>query len=1099
MSFCSTYATVRGPVQWAVEDQGIVYAIHDRGLYRIDPDNRTVGQIPLPPEIAGSVLLELGMSDGLLWVATDSVIANADARYYDWVVYGSAEGSSLPGYAGMAFEGGSVWVAGMRSLGRFDPYAEEWTRFSVPVDSLTDIASFNRQIWLSAGGGVVRFDPEYEKIRLYRCGEELPIPDVSWLHRVGDELWAMGPAGAARYVPVTESWQAVACHLAPSQLLIQGSLVWLIGGGGVSVYDLESRSCRQPMWMNRVQGRINDGTVHEGNVYLVTDQAVVVYVPSGNPVELKGDLRFPGEVDGLISLPRRVTSTGTRLVAQGDDAFAAFLSSESQWWVSPPPSGHRRGSDALIRLGDGLELGMMTPPVVISGSYTYLFQCTREAGTWDISDRHRVRLSGRRDAASAFYDNTDQFLGDRYGMQWKGPQDGFLREVGAGWGNADAELMDLPGRPGYCGGRVWVGRGERSPQRGRRLLQGRAWAGQRTTAHTEEYFEGGSASYRLTHGRIVIGTAKVYLDDQPVDEGSFTLDHTSGSFFLSFAERDLVTQDSTIRVSYDYWLPDDAEKTTLASPQLVVNHGDLWTMSVGSFHERDDGVTRSLLSGALRFRSTPDAPRSTWAEAELLADSKSGTVGSRGLLSVAGDRVQAQLSGMSLPETIETDGRTLTEYGVLEREVATSGRAEPWNELPVSWRAAWRRAGEHEGVEGGGRIVWAQRGMPTFSADVASRRWEADTLCTTWRKMELGVDYEPSSLPGFEKARGQVLVRQSTDREGDRSTRFRSGLSRVHLRPAGILDLSLLAWGRRSDDTTPGSAARLTGRTFGLLTATSTPAPGVSVYARGEADIASSDYRATTKDVALARSMLASATIRPGRAPVELEGSYSRTLSDDLDDVDRGHGLAGVLGDVGDSCSVGQQRGTTLAGGPLLFLPSQSTVRFRAVRVERTASDSGDAFSSTRQETYQVTLDMRPLSASRWFLEGIGVTTHGSGGESDTWTIYARWERRWIPSFLSRIAFNGTVTQGTSETWSWSPSLYVQVEPSTGLEVRGDLAAGRRRAAVEESFLRGSCRVEVRFLRAFLVRAEVRPEIAFPSSGGSRSGMTINLRAGATL
>ncbi|MCU0613003.1 MAG: hypothetical protein MUE60_14600, partial [Candidatus Eisenbacteria bacterium] len=1097
----------RGPLQWAVEDQGIVYCLTGQSAHRVDADNRAITAVALPPEIEGVSPLEIGIFDGLLWIATDSALANADARYLDWIVYRGAEGAPLPGYAGMAFENGALWVAGHHSLGRFDQYAEQWTVYPVSGDTITDLALFDGHLWLACRGAVARFEPEYETTRLFRCGSEIPVGEVAWLHTVGDELWGFGEAGVARYLPSTESWQAVACPIRnPAQVLVQGSLVWFLGSEGVNAYDAESRSCRSPSWSDRVAGTTLDGALHEGNLYLATDRILAVFAPGGNPAELKGDLRFPGEVDGLDRMPlRRIAGTGTRLVGSGEGFIAAYAADEGQWWVRETlsePQAAGRGS--VVRMGDGLEIGLWSPPLAVTGTYTYLFQGLRERSEWESSDRHRIRLSSRTGAASAFFDNTDQLLGDRWGAQWKGPPDGTLREAAVGWGTADVELMDLVGRPGYRGGRLWGEGGERSPHRGMRPVEGRLWAGSRTTRHAEEFFAGGADAYRLAHGSVVIGSVKLFLDDQLLAEGSFTLDHSSGSFFLSFAERDLVTEDSTVRVSYDYWLAEESARPVIASPRLLVNGGDLWTGSAGALFEREDGQVRSLVSGALRYRSLPDAVRRVAAEGEILGDPDQGGLGTRGLVTVAARGLQLQVKGLSLPADMQTEGRTETEYGPLERELATSGRLDPLRELPFSWRSAWRRAGQSDGFEGGGRLVWNRAGLPALSLDMAAREWESDTLHTSWRKVELGGDYEPGAVPGFEELRAQVLARQSVDERGSLAKRYRSGLGRVHLRPAGALDVALLAWGHQADDVSDGRTSRLSGRAAGLLTATSTPVAGLNLYLRGEGD-ASADYADSTetpatKDVSLDRSALASAVFRPGRAPLEIEGSFSRSLRDLLDDVDTDHGLVGLLGLVGDSADVQQQRSTVVGGGPLVFLPSQSTLRLRATRTSKTSADSTGAFSSTVQRTCLLSLDMRPLTASRWLLEGTGTASKGDGGDNETWTIYTRWERRWNPLLLSRVAFNGTLSSGSTETWNWSPSAYVQAGPDRrGLEVRGEIGGGRRHAAETQWFLRGGLRIELRLMRAFLARAEIRPEVSFRQSGDVETSTVVTIRAGASL
>lgn len=1100
-------ADVSGPRRWAVEDQGLVYLTSGSALYRVDSDARAITEVPLPPRIAGQDLREIGLFDGFLWIATDSLVANADARYLDWVIYDAADGCPLPDYAGMTSLGGEVWVAGRRTLGRFEQIAERWTTYAIPSDSVRDVAVFTDYVWLADSEALIRFDVAFEKTRVFRCGADVPLPRVSWMERVGEELWAFGPGGAVRYLPATESWQLLTCpDIAPSQVLTQGALAWMIGAGGIVAYDAASRSCRQPPWMHRVVGSPHDGAVHRGKVYFATDSLLVAYEPSGDPAELKGDLAFPGSVDGLTRLPfSRITSTGTRLLAMGDEFVAVLCDDEGQWWVanvSPRPSSSRGVS--RIRIGDGLELALWSPPLTTSGSYTYLMQAHGDGAAWSVTDRHRVRLLSRSGPVSAFVDNTDQLLGDRYGIAFNGGPSAKVREVGAGWRRADAELMDLAGRLGYRGGYARVEHGSRSAQRGRRPVEARAWVGERTTKHAEEYRSGGASSYTLSHGNVVIGSARIYLDGRQLDEGSFTLDHSSGSFFLSFLERDLVTEDSIVRIAYDYWLPEDADRPFTACPQLVVNQGDSWSLSLGSLIQRSDNRTHPLVSGGARYRSAPDRARRASVEAEVLGDPDEGEIGSRAMTSYAADRIDLQAGILSLPAGIATEGRIETEYGPLERELAFSGRLEPSRSLPLSWRSAWRSAGRFDGFEGEGRLTWGRPGLPALSLDLGIRDWDADTLSASWRKVELGGDYDPGVVPGLGKLRAQVLARQSTDDSGHESTRYRSALARMHMRPAGVLDLATVVWGRRADDVSGGATGRLSSSGSGLLTATAAPVEGLSVYLRGEARIATehadSSAHPHTKDARLDRSLLLSAVMRPRASPVELEGSFSRSLSDLLDDVGGGSTLADLLAEVGGARDVRQARSQIIGGGPVVFLPAQSTLRLRASQASRTRLDSLSAWASTTQRTYLVRLDVRPMSESRWYLEGSGSTSRDNATVSESWNAYARWERRWNRLALSRIAFNATLGKASTDTWSWAPSAYVQVGPGDrGVEVRGEIGAGRRRSAATESFINGGFRLEVRFLNAFLARVEVRPEVVFPRSGSARSSTVVSLRAGATL
>jgi len=1107
-------AEALGPRQWVVEDEGVLFALYGQSLLRFDTENQDWSSIPLPPEMAGRELLELFVQDGILWLATEDMVANADTRYYDWIVFPCADGAPLPQYAGMVFGEDCVWVAGEKGLGKLDQYTEEWTLYPMEGDTLTHLGLLEGEVWMCAGTKVIRFDPQYEKVRAYDAVEELTIPRVEWMKKVGEELWFFGSGAVARYNPDSETWRAIGTLPGrtvelPTQVVDQGELVWLLFRDGFVVFDTENEAARRPSWAHRIEGKeFFDIALYQGKLHITSDRLVSVFSPSGTAAELKGDLTFPGEVDGLTKTPlTRLSSTGGRLVGIGDGFLSVYLDEDDEWKVGAPPPAmaQTRRDGPYVRLGDnGLEVASpLLPKVNLLGSYTYIEQAYRSSdGIWDVADRHRIRLSGRSGRVSFFYDNTDLLLGDRWGGRYKGESEDHIREIGGGWGRIQPELADLLGESGYRGGWFWGESGGRGEKRHRRALQLRGWAGELTTGHAEEFFRGGNESFSLSRGKIVIGTVRLYLDDELLEEGEYTLDHSTGSFFLSFRDRDLVTEDSVLRVIYDYWLEDDDNRSNVAVPQLMLNHGDKLSFALSSLYREEEVDDTELISGAMRYRSDPDAAVRVSVENETLYDMGENAFGDRASISCASERFEIRLAGVALDSTIHTTARSQSEYGSVENEIEFTGRIEPSRELPIMWRAARKSTGSSEGKEGSGRVLWAKNRFPSLNLELAGRQWEGDTLSSTWKKTEIGCEYNGSSVPGFEKFWFQSRVRESEEETGDKATRYRNGLIRLDASPGGMADLSLLAWGRRADNVGEREDGRISGQGYGRATFwSSSLINGLNLYVRGDGRVVTSRYEQDGKDVDLNRTVLSSAVWRPGRAPLELEGTYSRTLSDKLTGVEREDGLFDYLDCVSGVKDIAAHRTSLIGGGSVFYLPRQSSLRIRATTTKQTGTDSSGFSSYGEQITIKGTLDLLPRSKNRWLLESSGTSSDTDGGDDTRkLSLWGRWERRWRRDLLSRVSFSASDDKtGENRSWSWSPGLYLQLGPDPrGIEVRGEVVAGKSKSPVHEMwFVRSTFRLEVRAMGAFLIRAEARPEIQFPIDGDPETTLLLNLKAGA--
>ena len=1107
------HARIEDPLDWVAEEDGVVFSVADDALIRFDPENLEWTVVSVPPELQRNTMEELYIYDGILWLPTDDHIANADARYYDWIVYGKEDGAPLPGYRGMSFDPDAVWIAGGRGLARMDQYTEEWTLYGAVADTVLDVEVAGTGVWLLSNDRIVRFDPVHEKTRSYRFGDEFPATDAQWLMRMGTDLLVMTTGSLVRFDTENETWRRYDVPFSlttPKQVIASGSQWWLLFDERLLVFDTDADTFREPSWISRLAGqRFHDLTIYGGRIYLATDALLAVFEPEGDPAELKGDLYFPGQVDGLERFPlTRITSTGERLVGRGEDFIVVYVEEDDQWrMTSLPLAGAGEGIDSrLVNISDnGMEVNLpRVPSVTVKGSYIYLEQSDYRNESWEHSDRHRVRLSGQSGRVSAFFDNTDLLLGDRWGGKYKGDTEDVIREISGGWETVDPEITSLLGKTGYKGGRIWVEHGQRSEKRRRRTGVFTMEGGERTTVYAEEFFRGGESNYSLNRGKIVIGSVKMYIDDELLEEGDYTLDHSSGSFFLSFQERDLITSDSVIRVEYEYWLDESDEKSTFFVPQVVYNSGDRFSVSLGSRHEDIADSMHNLLAGGMRWRSDPDARRRLDISQEFVAAPEESEFGGHGRIAYAADRIDLTFEGVVLPLELATDARSYSEYGPIIHRYDISGRVEPLTELPVIGRGSWIETADAEGKNVSGTVLWNRALYPSFSMEMAGRWWDTDTLTTSWRKFEVGTEYTSTRLPGIRRFRLQGRFRDSREEE-EQTVDYRSGLGRVEVNTGGLVDLALYGWSRRSnldEVSLSGEDSRLTRDSYGRINLYSTRlVPWTTIYTRGEGRVGSSDFRDNEKDAHFNRSVLTSAIVRPGRLPLELEATFSRQLTDAFTGVDADASAFELLDYVGEQENSQKRRLNSIAGGPIFYMPENSSFRFRTTWSEQTSSDTSYHYSRTTSRTYRGTLDLYPRRKNRWLIEATGSESDTEqGDERWSWSVWGRWERRWSNTLLSRIVLSGNeASNNGSKSSSWGPSAYVQIGPGQrGIEVRGEIAGARRTSEFSESWqLRSTFRLEWRFLDSFLIRAEARPTLDLPDDGESSYTTVLNLKAGA--
>jgi len=653
--------------EWTVSAAGYIWCGTEAGLFQFDAVEETWSRaqaVDIPVE-------EVKLWDGSLWLGGIGVMT-ADSELGDWLRFTSSTG--LPGdhYRALEFGDEYYWIATDSGAARYDPILEEWERLSGADIQFNDLAVAGRYVFFAGDGQIYRFDREYENGVFLDSTDGISGGRYRWIEELPGELWFIGEEAIDIYSTDSRSWTSIpsAGGCSPGeieQIFNDGDRLWILTDDEVKWCYWRGRDFQPFPREDRLAGyRIREIAGSGGVYYFATDRGLLIYYENEEKWELidqsigleNNDLMRAAVVSQLVFLR---SNQMVQIYSLSARRFLPSLILKDMGAVSK--SGRRWSWDQR-----GLGGGAAGGDVRLKGNYSYIRQW-EEA---DFLDRHRTQLypagkfSGRQ--ASGFYDNTDL---DKiiYGASFRGLREDNLRR--AEYGNRVNYTLNnsrLLGETTVEGVQSVIEFGSRSPLRGRRAFKLEGTYGTTAAYSASDIFFGqGDILYALSHGDLLPGSAKVFINGEEIPRTDYILSNITGTLNFAFPGSELLDENDKIQVDYQYLLPEEGG-IEFAGGDLTLSQGDNFNESFSYY--ATDTLNAGRLAGEIRcgsggsdFRFIPEAAFSR-------SDTSGEGISGRGRF--YGKTGNWLLSGGHLFRDAEFNSfdPALTEFGGLRRETA---------------------------------------------------------------------------------------------------------------------------------------------------------------------------------------------------------------------------------------------------------------------------------------------------------------------------------------------------------------------------------------------------------------------------------------------
>ncbi len=427
-----------------VDEAGVLWIATDAGINRYDGESmRAYDEADgLDSSQIQTLFLD---EEGRLWAGSTG--GERGLNYYDGQGWGLPPIPPLPiEYPNIQVLGGNqrtgLFVGLLdRGLAYYD--GESWTLFSsedgLAGPHVVDLLWTEDGLWVTSGGGVVRFDPQMGEPEIIPQLRELSIYAM---HQSGEgELWFAGDEGAMRFDPDTSDWQ----HFEPApgalparrvtDIVEDGNGLWFgTYGGGVAFYDgsrWETWTTDDELGGNLIQAIRQDKEraiwfTHEGT-------GLSRYEPEGNVWQVFG------EAEGALDWP----------CVPGVDY-------DGKLWIAD--------SGELARY-DGEGWQKITIPELVDVQIDEI-EIGPDGVQWFVTDRGLKRYDPTTEEWTTFTSAEHPIIEEIWsilvasdGGVWVGGEEGLARYDGTTWSNPEAagdaprDVSDLAEAPD---GSLWI-------------------------------------------------------------------------------------------------------------------------------------------------------------------------------------------------------------------------------------------------------------------------------------------------------------------------------------------------------------------------------------------------------------------------------------------------------------------------------------------------------------------------------------------------------------------------------------------------------------------------------------------------------------------
>ncbi len=456
--------------------------------------------------IGGNNVRLLGIDEGSLYVATENGLAVSNIRLNDWLVY-KKELPELPIYD-IAFSTDYVFIACSKGLAAWDKLGQSWktilsnerinallvirdnlwmvgekgiavysikyerlTRYSevsIPSWSYTNIVSSPSFIWFQADEGMVRYNKELKSFKGYASNKELPISEETLSFPDGDYLWLINKtpdtkgATLLRYDPNQDNFFSYEfMDRLPSKkvnaISISGTQKWFATDMGLTRYNENTKD-----WKDYT---LTDG-LSSNNVLQFFISGSLVFVVNEKGIDI-----------GDIDKNQWKAYTWSSLISSSALSFLNMSVSK----------------DGLIwKLRDKSDLQIRgTSTHYASGSKDE--ETTRDSKT---AMNALLNIDGKR-SVSGFYDDTDED-DVLWGTSYRGADRDIVKEAGYGDERMAAYQNKLLSPITINGGYANLQALYYDEPLSSSHLNLKAWAGERISARTRDYFKGKGIDHSVT-------------------------------------------------------------------------------------------------------------------------------------------------------------------------------------------------------------------------------------------------------------------------------------------------------------------------------------------------------------------------------------------------------------------------------------------------------------------------------------------------------------------------------------------------------------------------------------------------------------------------
>ncbi|MFH1861612.1 MAG: hypothetical protein ABH878_02265, partial [bacterium] len=942
----SASAWIRQP-NWILPTETMIWLATPGGLIRYDPEN----ELFLPEELFAATNIqptEIASDGAQLWVLADSSVAYLDLYAGGRYQFTSADGLPTGKLRCLAIAEDYVWVGGDSGAARFDRLIEQWEVLTVESSGLSAAARQISQIlpteefvYLASGNGILRFDPRTETFDSFSTADGLKCSSYFDLRRLGDEIWCFGDSGIDIYSSRQKNWTFLGQEqgFRSTEWLdveLIGGKFYLLFKNGVDVCEPSNHRIQPFDREDRlIDFQIYDLTGGASEIWFAADRGLLRYQLENSQIgQAETWVLYDPARGASQSGFQRVAGSGKSIFAEGE-AGIDVLDTQTEIFQAPflflehlagskteatYPQVHWDDRGLRLLPGAQWETGLQ-------GEFSAMLQLRED----ETNDRLWGRLqpflrhtSGR--SLSGLYDNTnpDETL---YGATYRGAQNDLLRRIQGG----NRIYFDLTHNPFFGattlrGADAMLEVGERSGTKRRSLLRSNFTYGQLLTHSAREFFTGAQGPvYLLKHQDVLIGSAKVYLNNRLLGADEYTLNHTLGRLFFIFSGWELLNEGDLIEVQYQYRLDDEQIGESLTAGEIILSRGDALQVTLGAFQK---GTNPDSSNAAANFAGSEFSAAQISAEARgevlgvesaLTAGLGAGTNPADQTLHEAG-YVEGNfhygswtLGGkwLHFSDSLETLEDRSTEFGFLRSENGLNLRFEPSGRLLLESGSSEKRGqyGSERSYRLGGQFAPVP-GTSSFG-DLEYFDANSDSLKRERWIASLGVEtaFFPALLKSLRIRSSKLLLLGKLTQVSLDTLPFADS-TRMDLQTQSLLARWALVPGAKTSfypevrwssqrrgaagDPLKKDREELAPR-FSLYTRNLIP--GLATYVNGEANYSQAGFDAAQqRNVKLERQGIARLDLTPGTylkllSPFSLRLDFARNAQDSLIGIDEEYSL----------------------------------------------------------------------------------------------------------------------------------------------------------------------------------------------------------------